>query len=557
MRAILNRVVTFTSPGASALLSSDSVDADVVRLRVGTFAGEIESEYARAHCDSCIVLDRGFNRASVACTYEFAQTPAYQSLSAALRNERYALQQTLHVSREEIAWLHEEVSRKRRQFRKGSESNRWLELYEDIVRGAWELKASDVHIQLRLSSELTAIRLRRFGSAVDWHVVDSTSLQAALSAAYSAFTKKGANSSSSFDTARSLSTVTKHEFGGCPVEVRFTSSGLIDGECLIVLRVAEPRKAIRSLDELGYAPSQVTALRLAIRRNHGIFAIVGSTNAGKSTSLRTLMMEIPNRKRRVQRSVEDPVEAVMEDVAQSSVQRNPDDKEEDVAGKFAATLRQVLRQDPDDLMVGEIRDHAIAMLAAEAALTGHRVLTTMHAASVIKGIARAAGEFVGIPKDLLATRGFISGIMYQHLLPKLCECAVPAVDVLSAATQRLLATKFGLDASTMKCTNVQGCPKCRQEGVEATGVVDLTVTAEILELDDAMRACIHSNDWAELERLWRAKRTAPFDHPDMTGKTAFEHALYKASQGEIDPRDIEAEFEPFECYEVVPMGGVR
>jgi type II secretory ATPase GspE/PulE/Tfp pilus assembly ATPase PilB-like protein len=107
----------------------------------------------------------------------------------------------------------------------------------------------------------------------------------------------------------------------------------------------------------------------------------------------------------------------------------------------------------------------------------------------------------------------------------------------------------------MCVANEEGCPHCRVEELGLAGTKGLTVVAEILTPTDAILMAITQRDWAQVERLWRGQRSVGFDHPAMQGKTAFEHALYKATQGEIDPCDIEADFESFATYAIFNSEG--
>ena len=210
-------------------------------------------------------------------------------------------------------------------------------------------------------------------------------------------------------------------------------------------------------------------------------------------------------------------------------------------------------------MIGEIRDTESARIATELTQTGHRVLSTVHGEGCVDVLSRMTGDLLQVPADILGTKKYLTAVIYQKLLPLLCpHCKVPARALLTKEKQRLLTEKFCVDVGNMYMANAEGCDECRLNGAVTEGTKGQTLVAEILTPDDAMRVEMREKNWPEVERLWRSARSKPFGHSDMTGKTAFEHALSKATQGLIDPNDIEADFEPFETYQIFgdPSGGL-
>jgi hypothetical protein len=129
---------------------------------------------------------------------------------------------------------------------------------------------------------------------------------------------------------------------------------------------------------------------------------------------------------------------------------------------------------------------------------------------------------------------------------------------MSPEKLELLRTKFGLDTSKMACRDDNGCEKCRKKGLftrdgkVAGGTKGQTLAMELYRPTPEFLERISARNWRGAEDLWRHQRTAGFGDPDMTGKTIYEHALYKASQGLIDPRFIDLSMKPFEVYRVMP-----
>jgi len=144
--------------------------------------------------------------------------------------------------------------------------------------------------------------------------------------------------------------------------------------------------------------------------------------------------------------------------------------------------------------------------------------------------------------------------MYQKLLPQLCAfCKLPAVEVLDEEQLHLLRHKFQLSTESMFCANERGCEHCRVEEIGLAGTKGLSIVAEILIPDKPILQAIAKEDWVGVEKLWRGSRREGFGSAHMQGKTAFEHALYKASMRLIDPQDIETDFESFQTYNIFDL----
>lgn len=305
-----------------------------------------------------------------------------------------------------------------------------------------------------------------------------------------------------------------------------------------ILHVSDTKK--KTFVELGYADSQVKSIELAVKKRMGLVAILGPTGSGKSTTLKTMMEFDPHRQAKKRYSIEDPPEYKIFGVSQ-------------IASKdFASTLRDILRADPDDVMVGETRDEATASVVANGVTTGHKIYTTLHTGSAIGAYTRLSR--LSLDRFILADRQFVAAFVFQRLMPVLCgNCRLKAVktNVLSHEQTTYLESKFDLNLDDIYVVNEEGCQYCR------AGIAKATVVAEVIVPDSALRDFIIRQDDNGAEMYWRSTRRTRFDDPDMTGKTAFEHALYKVSKGLIDPRDVENEFESFETYEVVRVSADR
>ncbi len=185
----------------------------------------------------------------------------------------------------------------------------------------------------------------------------------------------------------------------------------------VVMRILDPDKSVQKLDDLGFSPRNLAMIKNALTRPYGLILISGPTGSGKTTTLYAMMQEVDRVEHNVL-SLEDPIEYVMDGVSQSQV--HPE-----IGYTFASGLRTTLRQDPDIIMVGEIRDKETAQLAIQAALTGHLVLSTIHTNSSIGIIPRLVD--MGVDPYLIAPTLILA--MGQRLAGKTYEPAVKTVPV--------------------------------------------------------------------------------------------------------------------------------
>lgn len=185
----------------------------------------------------------------------------------------------------------------------------------------------------------------------------------------------------------------------------------------VVMRILDQDKGVQALDKLNFQPDQLAMLKKALKKPHGLILISGPTGSGKTTTLYSMLMELDRDTQNVL-SLEDPIEYNMEGISQSQVHS-------EIGYTFASGLRTTLRQDPDVIMVGEIRDKETAQLAIQAALTGHLVLSTIHTNTAIGIIPRLID--MGIDPYLIAPTLVLG--MAQRLVGKANESATEVVQV--------------------------------------------------------------------------------------------------------------------------------
>ncbi len=234
---------------------------------------------------------------------------------------------------------------------------------------------------------------------------------------------------------------------GRPVDFRVSAQPTTHGEN-IVLRILDRQKGIVALDELGLRDDALTSLKLMLARPEGVLLVTGPTGSGKTTTLYSMLNYINNESVNIM-TLEDPVEYPMAMIRQTSVGQH---------GKldFASGIRSMLRQDPDVILVGEIRDEDTADMALRAAMTGHQVFSTVHTNSAIGAIPRLLD--LGIVPDILA--GNIIGIIGQRLIRRLCSsCKTEARP--NDMERRLLGLGAGSAAPIFRAT---GCEACGHTG---------------------------------------------------------------------------------------------
>jgi general secretion pathway protein E len=256
---------------------------------------------------------------------------------------------------------------------------------------------------------------------------------------------------------------------GREIDLRIATSPTLHGEGA-VLRLLDKSSATLSLDSLGLSPDTVEKLRRSIRKPNGVTLVTGPTGSGKTTTLYSALRDILTPELKFV-SVEDPVEYQIDGVSQIQVKPSID-------LTFAKALRSILRQDPDVLMIGEIRDKETATIAIEAALTGHQVLSTLHTNNAPATITRLME--MGVPEYLIAST--LASVSAQRLVRNLCpNCAEPY-----QPSDALLARLPGAASlAGVQFRRPKGCSACRGTGYRGRASI-----AEIMMISDDIRELI-------------------------------------------------------------------
>ncbi|WP_402718593.1 GspE/PulE family protein [Janthinobacterium rivuli] len=258
------------------------------------------------------------------------------------------------------------------------------------------------------------------------------------------------------------------KFSGRQIDFRASAQPTTHGEN-VVLRVLDRQKGIVPLDALGLAEAELNLLKLMIARPDGVILVTGPTGSGKTTTLYSILNHINTESVNIM-TLEDPVEYPMNMIRQTSVN-------ESVKLGFADGIRSMMRQDPDIILVGEIRDRETAEMAFAAAMTGHQVYSTLHTSSAIGSVARLLD--IGILPDIMA--GNIIGIVAQRLVRRLCPHCKETV-IADAIERRLLG--LAPDEAPVSICRAAGCERCAHQGYKGRLAIMeiLKMTAELDEL---------------------------------------------------------------------------
>ncbi|UIJ46784.1 type II secretion system ATPase GspE [Sphingomonas cannabina] len=278
--------------------------------------------------------------------------------------------------------------------------------------------------------------------------------------------------------------------GGHDVDARVSTIPTQHGE-RVVMRLLEKGSLKLDLGGLGMSERDQEVFTRLLDRPHGILLVTGPTGSGKTTTLYAALTRLNDRKRNIM-TVEDPIEYELPGIAQTQVNPRTD-------MTFARGLRAILRQDPDVIMVGEIRDHETAEVAVRSAMTGHFVLSTLHTNSAIGSVTRLID--MGVERYLLAP--MLVGLAAQRLVRRLCpDCRWQ--DVATEADSRLLGGELKPGKPIWRAG---GCDHCHGEGYRGRAGI-----YEVVAIDETLQAMIHEGaSEAKLEKEARKKNPSLLD----------------------------------------------
>ncbi len=317
----------------------------------------------------------------------------------------------------------------------------------------------------------------------------------------------------------------KGDYGGTYLDMRVSSLPLNEGE-KIVIRILDYSRSLQGVETLGFHPENLQKVKRMMEIPNGIILTTGATGSGKSTTTYSILQGL-NRPETNIITVEDPIEMNIEGINQVQVNS-------EIGMTFAAALRSILRQDPNIILIGEIRDSETAQIAVRASITGHLVLSTIHTNNALATVERLLD--MDVERYLLSTA--LSGIISQRLAKMLCpDCRYQRET--TKYEKKVFKKYMHLDIPTLWDANPKGCDHCRN------GYKGRIAVHEVLELDDDIRNALNNENLEkkELAKLVYGKKTITMLQDALIkcldGKTSFEEVY----------RTIEIENEDDDNYE--------
>ncbi len=343
------------------------------------------------------------------------------------------------------------------------ENNSIVEIINEIITDSITHGASDIHFDPTPTNLLVRIR-------IDGELQDYTEIPNIL--------KKNVTTRIKIISGMNITEnrlpqdgAIKNTINNIPLDLRVSTLPVIDGE-KIVIRILDYRMSLTGLENLGFSDSNLQKIEKILKNPNGLILVTGATGTGKSTTVYALLQKLNNKERNII-TVEDPVEMQLKNINQVQVLS-------DIGLTFSHTLRSILRQDPDIIMVGEIRDDETARIAIRASITGHLVLSTVHTNNSLTTIERLLD--MRIERYLLGSA--LSGIISQKLVKKLCpKCR--GTRPTTNYEKKLIAKHLGITVDEIYTAT--GCKECNH------GFIGRIALHEVLTINEDIRDAITTN----------------------------------------------------------------
>ncbi len=432
-------------------------------------------------------------------------------VSSRMESTREGGIRTRYVSPIEFNLLAESMASREKQKKSGSqqaeEASAGNVTVDWVLDKAIEASASDIYLDIRREDARLSFRI--YGQVVP---DDTMTLEMAKSTARGLFNKNQAK----WQERTPCDTAFNHQHGDRLYRMRVNSLPDTRGQTLSC-RVRDPNFVLPLLQS-GYSEQQIGLIQRICRAPGGLVLVSGETNSGKSTTLAGLMLNAPRGERMLE--IADPVETEFDHCTHVEINHYGEDPE----GEFQSVLAATVRQNPDALVLGEIRDEPTAIAAQSMAIQGKRVYSTLHTQSCVAAIPRL--QNLGVDRHLLSLPEFIAGIVNQNLVPLVCNHCGMENHPDHAIDERYRRI-FGSDA-TLRYINPAGCMHC------VSGVTGQTLVAEVYPL------CLDRKDAHRLiarQELWKLEG---YMKEEFGIQSKQEHARDKVLQGLVDPDRTEA-----------------
>jgi type IV pilus assembly protein PilB len=335
------------------------------------------------------------------------------------------------------------------------DSNKIIQFVNRTISDAIKINASDIHIECYEKELLVRYRL-------DGKLIEASSTSSDLKNAIISRIKIMANLDISEQRLPQDGHI-KVNYKGNYIDLRVSTLPSLYGE-KTVLRILDKGAIELNISKLGFSENNIKMLKNAIHKPYGITLVTGPTGSGKTTTLYSALNDLDRKSLNIT-TVEDPIEYNMDRITQVNVR-------EKINFTFAEVLRALLRQDPDIIMVGEIRDKETAEISIKAALTGHMVLSTIHTNNAILTISRLIN--MGIDPYLIASS--LNLVIAQRLVRKLCPVC------------KEIDSSYPVKDKNIKVYKKKGCPECMHTGFKGRAAI-----YEMLEVDENISKLIYQN----------------------------------------------------------------
>lgn len=374
------------------------------------------------------------------------------------------------------------------------EHNSIVEIINEIIIDAIDKKASDIHFDP--TSECLMVRIRIDGELQDYTKIPNVLKKNVITRI------KIISGMNITETRLPQDGAIKNAINNVSLDLRVSSLPVIDGEKMVI-RILDYSMSLNGLENLGFSDNNLKKVHKMIENQNGLILVTGATGTGKSTTVYALLQKLNTKERNII-TVEDPVEMQMAGINQVQVLS-------EIGLTFSHTLRSILRQDPDIIMVGEIRDDETAHIAVRASITGHLVLSTVHTNNSLTTIERLLD--MQVERYLLSSA--LTGIISQKLVKKLCpKCS--KTRPTTPYEKKLFKKHLGKEIKEVPIP--VGCKHCNH------GFLGRIAIHEVLTINESIRDAINSNiKRKDLKTLVYSSKD------DIT--TMFEDGLLKVTLG--------------------------
>jgi len=377
-----------------------------------------------------------------------------------------------------------------------------IRLVNQIISRVIDLRASDIHIEP--FEDGLHIRYRVDGVLQEGELAE-LSLAAAVTSRIKLLAHLNIAERRLPQDGRIKNRVKGHE-----LDLRVSTLPTVHGES-VVMRVLDRASIRLNLEDMGFSADTLARYRELIARPHGILLVTGPTGSGKTTTLYASLAKLDAAALKIL-TVEDPVEYQLGGINQVQVQAQ-------IGMSFSHALRSILRQDPDIIMIGEMRDTETAQIAVQSALTGHLVLSTLHTNTAAGAIVRL--EDMGVERYLITSS--VNGVLAQRLVRRLCSACKAPAELSAEIVERTGLARF-LPTGSRQVYAARGCPECKHSGYRGRSAIH-----ELFTMDAAAHQAILAG--ADATSLHAAARRSGMI-------TLYEDGLRKVAQGETSLDEV-------------------